>query len=184
MEALPHARRRREAHFATGMSTIKYHMLPLCGTNPAWRQGLAGRPAIAGCAPMLPRCGTNPAWRQSCRQNLYRSAFSSVGTFHPLASPSENPHEPVNPCNCTTCTISPYFPHEIFFLTILQLFALRPRSPSLLALAPLAGRIPLRAGEDRSTLDQSYALCPVLAAPRRAPNRLKIIHHPSKNNNF
>jgi hypothetical protein len=41
------------------MSTIKYHMLPLCGTNPARRQGLPGRPAIAGCSPMLPRCGTS-----------------------------------------------------------------------------------------------------------------------------
>jgi hypothetical protein len=31
-------------------------MLPPCGTNPAWRQALLGRSAIAGCAPMLPRC--------------------------------------------------------------------------------------------------------------------------------
>jgi hypothetical protein len=47
------------APFATGVSTNKYHMLPPCGTNPAWRQALLGRPAIAGCAPMLPRCGTS-----------------------------------------------------------------------------------------------------------------------------
>jgi hypothetical protein len=38
------------------MSTIEYHMLPPCGTNPAWPPGLAGRPAIAGCTPMPPRC--------------------------------------------------------------------------------------------------------------------------------
>ena len=41
------------------MSTIKYHMLPLCGTNPTRRQALLGRPAIAGCAPMPPRCRTS-----------------------------------------------------------------------------------------------------------------------------
>jgi hypothetical protein len=74
------------------MSTIKYHMLPPCGTKPAWRQALAGRPAIAGYSPMLPRCGTNLTWRQGYRQNPPGSAFPpavlahrrgrSVGTFY------------------------------------------------------------------------------------------------------
>ncbi len=53
-EVLMQICRRGVAPFATGMSTIKYHMHPPCGTNPAWRQGLAGRPATAGCAPRLP----------------------------------------------------------------------------------------------------------------------------------
>jgi hypothetical protein len=51
--------RRGVAPFATGVSTNKYHMLPLCGTNQARRQALLGRPAIAGCTPMLPQCATS-----------------------------------------------------------------------------------------------------------------------------
>jgi hypothetical protein len=74
-------RRRGVAPFATGVSTINYHMLPPCGTNPAWPQALAGRPAIAGCAPMLRRCGTSASpGRHPSSAVLCR--FPAPITFH------------------------------------------------------------------------------------------------------
>jgi hypothetical protein len=63
-------------------------MLPPCGTNPAWRQALLGRPATAGCAPMPPRCGTNLTWRQECRQNPPGSAFFIRWTLSPAGNSS------------------------------------------------------------------------------------------------
>ena len=56
--------------------------------NPAWRQALLGRPAIAGCSPMLPRCGTNLAWRQGCRQNPPGNAFFIRWTLSPAGNSS------------------------------------------------------------------------------------------------
>jgi hypothetical protein len=44
--------------------------------NPAWRQALLGRPAIAGCSPMLPRCGTNAS--------LISQQPSAVGSRPPI----------------------------------------------------------------------------------------------------
>ena len=80
--------RRGVAPFATGVSTNMYHMLPLCGTNPAWPQALLGRPAIAGCSPMLPRCGTSASLirhqpsvvsrRSSCSPNPALCAFAAL----------------------------------------------------------------------------------------------------------
>jgi len=92
--------RRGVAPFATGMSTIKYHVLPLRGTNPAWRQALLGRPAIAGCAPMLPRCTLCARRYALCPVSPLRYSVTSL--FNPPPT-TENPHEPVNPCNCNNC---------------------------------------------------------------------------------
>jgi hypothetical protein len=86
--------RRGVAPFARGVSTNKYHMLPPCGTNPAWRQGLLGRPAIAGCAPMLPRCGTSALLWSRGQWSVVSGPFTSINfvLFVTTFRVSEQPH--------------------------------------------------------------------------------------------
>jgi len=128
--------------------------------NPAWRQALLGRPAIAGCSPMLPRCGTSasvirprapqslsrvtfhvshsPPSCVSCRfvvkTHCSRLRYSVTSLFNPPPT-TENPHEVVNPCNCNNC-------NHIFFHKLATFdFARCPRPSAVLQTVPKSSTI-------------------------------------------